>query len=94
MIRLYRDSNRELRFPNNEVPKSPRLRRYVEQKRLEGERQHAERERLHAEHMRLHAEHMRLLGEADPTQGREIVHVVGDESEEEALWRAWCAYST
>jgi hypothetical protein len=44
--------------------------------------------------MRLHAEHMRLLGEADPTQGREIVHVVGDESEEEALWRAWCAYST
>jgi hypothetical protein len=53
VIHLYRDSDGELRFPNSAVARSPRLRRYVEQKRLEGERQHAEHERLHAEHMPL-----------------------------------------
>jgi hypothetical protein len=69
VIRLYRDSDGELRFPNSAVARSPRLRRYVEQKRLEGERQHAE-------HERLHAEHMPFLGEADPTGMREVRHRV------------------
>ena len=83
MIRLYRDSDGELRFPNSEVARSRRLRRHVQQKRLEGER-------LHAEHERLHAEHMRFLGEADPIRSGEVVNVAADD---ELLWRPWRAYT-
>jgi hypothetical protein len=50
VTRLYREASGRLRFRNSAL--TPRLRRYAEQKRLEGERQHAEHERLHAEHMR------------------------------------------
>lgn len=85
MIRLYRDSNGGLWFKNSAVAGSPRLRRYVEQRRLEGERQHAE-------HDALHERHMAMLGEPDPTPRREVLHVVKDETEEE-LWTHWRAYT-
>jgi hypothetical protein len=75
------------------------IRRYADGSvRYEGKNAEAERLAVralmaerHDRAERLHAENMRLLGEAvEPTGTREVVHVVGDETDE-ALWRAWQA---
>jgi hypothetical protein len=75
---LVRTPDGSLRFRNSAL--TPRLRRYLERRRVEGERLNAEYEEW------LFSENMALLGKTGGTR-----EVIRDETEE-ALWRAWRAY--
>lgn len=81
MTRLYADAS-GLHFAGKDAELERRAAREI-------------RARRRAVEDRLFAENLRMLGESVPSRPgvtREVVHVVGDESEEE-LWRAWRAYS-
>jgi hypothetical protein len=79
---LARDADGSVRFKNSAV--TPRLRVYLEQRRIEGERLNA----LYDE--RLFAENMAFLGvRAEPT--RQVVHTV--ETKTRRSCGTWRAYS-
>ncbi len=81
MIRLYTETDGRLRFARKDVALERRA-----LAEIMGRRRGTDD--------RLHAENMALLGErvTRTNAQRSVLHVVHDEGEE-ALWRAWRAYS-